>query len=426
MEPDADAEVGNRGGKTKEDWLVVHAQDSIESLKNQVEEMEALSVALSTCLDNLAEEVTVCHGLLLTDTAAGASLASHVKFLKDLTEERADALDLYQEKWTHAEQEWLLYASRVGHSCDDANGRIDLLPTQAYNTTGSMSNDNHVNANQKATTRDSSSGQTEEEEKEWKKKELMGQLANKRQKVKKLRASITDLAEELSSNLEQVERRGLSGGINLTRTLRLELREVEFQLAQAKSGEAICRTKLRQLKKTHINSTNIAGGKNNSKNTPPPAVMEDDTTSTLGNSAVEESDSTEEEEEETTPYVQVETGEEELEEQASEGEERGGNDSPVSHSSSTVESFEQVSIQDGIGDDIIPENKGDEMETEYDMSAAIASGNSVALTIRGPGKRGYLSFGLWELLGRIIGFGSESARKSAHQIHQSSSPVMIV
>jgi hypothetical protein len=375
---DADGAVSNRNGKAKEDWLVVHAQDSMESLKNQVEEMEALSVALSTCLDNLAEEVTVCHGLLLTDTAAGASLASHVKFLKDLTEERTDALDLYQEKWTHAEQEWLLYASRVGHSSHDANGRIDLLPTQAYNTTGSISNDNihddEHTTNQKATTQDSSSGQTEEEEEQWKKKELMGQLANKTQKVKKLRASITDLAEELSSNLEQVERRGLSGGINLTRTLRLELREVEFQLAQAKSGEAICRTKLRQLKKSHINST-----KNNGKNTPSPAVMDDNTTLTCGNSAVEESDSTEEEE--TTPYVQVETGEEELEEQASEGEERGGNDSPVSHSSSTVESFEQVSIQDIIGDDIIPDNEGDEMETE-DVSATIASGNSVALTIR--------------------------------------------
>eukprot|EP00978_Attheya_sp_CCMP212_P028802 scaffold100484_cov24-Attheya_sp.AAC.1 len=192
-----------------------------------------------------------------------------------------------------------------------------------------MSNNKHVNANQKATTRDSSSsisllsGQTKEEEEEWKKKELMGQLANKTQKVKKLRASITDLAEELSSNLEQVERRGLSGGINLTRTLRLELREVEFQLAQAKSGEAICRTKLRQLKKNHINST-----KNNSKNTPPPAAMDDDNTSTLGNSVAEEYVSMEEEEEETTPYVQVETGEEEVEEQALEGEERGGNDSP--------------------------------------------------------------------------------------------------
>jgi len=59
--------------------------------------------------------------------------------------------------------------------------------------------------------------------------------------VRKLRASIADLSEENARDLVEVEKRGLSGGIKLVRSLREELREVEFQLSEAKSGTAACR-----------------------------------------------------------------------------------------------------------------------------------------------------------------------------------------
>merc|ERR1712176_1004718 len=66
--------------------FVVHRPDSEETipqLKNRLDELDSLSMALSTCLDNLAEEVSVCHGLLLMGGGASA-LASHVRSLRAL------------------------------------------------------------------------------------------------------------------------------------------------------------------------------------------------------------------------------------------------------------------------------------------------------------------------------------------------------
>ena len=40
-------------------------QETVLKLNNQLDEFESLSEAVSSCLDNLAEEVSVCHRLLL-------------------------------------------------------------------------------------------------------------------------------------------------------------------------------------------------------------------------------------------------------------------------------------------------------------------------------------------------------------------------
>lgn len=52
------------------------------------------------------------------------------------------------------------------------------------------------------------------------------------------------MSEESARDLKEVERRGLSGGIDLVRNLREEIREVEFQLAEAKSLDATCQAKI--------------------------------------------------------------------------------------------------------------------------------------------------------------------------------------
>jgi hypothetical protein len=65
--------------------------------------------------------------------------------------------------------------------------------------------------------------------------------------VRKLRASIADLSEESARDLVEVERRGLSGGINLVRGLREELRDVEFQLSEANSMNAACQAKIQMI-----------------------------------------------------------------------------------------------------------------------------------------------------------------------------------
>jgi hypothetical protein len=52
------------------------------------------------------------------------------------------------------------------------------------------------------------------------------------------------LGEESGRDLEEVERRGLSGGINLVRGLREELRDLDFSINEAKSMGATCKAKI--------------------------------------------------------------------------------------------------------------------------------------------------------------------------------------
>jgi hypothetical protein len=74
--------------------FVVHrpAGETVPQLNNRLDELDSLAAALSTCLDNLAEEVSVCHGLLLLGGGASA-LASHVKSLKALKSEKQIQLE---------------------------------------------------------------------------------------------------------------------------------------------------------------------------------------------------------------------------------------------------------------------------------------------------------------------------------------------
>jgi hypothetical protein len=65
--------------------------------------------------------------------------------------------------------------------------------------------------------------------------------------TRKLRASIADLSEENSRDMEEVERRGLEGGINLVRGLREELRDVEFQLVEIRSLTITYRAKISMI-----------------------------------------------------------------------------------------------------------------------------------------------------------------------------------
>ena len=76
----------------------------IPHLINRLDEFESLASALSTCLDNLAEEVSVCHGLLLMGGGASA-LASHVKSLKALKHRKTEELDLTLVEWQASENE---------------------------------------------------------------------------------------------------------------------------------------------------------------------------------------------------------------------------------------------------------------------------------------------------------------------------------
>ena len=88
-------------------------EDSLSELVNRIDELESLAKALSSCLDNLAEEVSVCHGLLLMGGGASA-LASHVRSLKNLKENKSAELDRLEEAWENSEDELAYWVKESG------------------------------------------------------------------------------------------------------------------------------------------------------------------------------------------------------------------------------------------------------------------------------------------------------------------------
>ena len=87
--------------------------ETVPQLRNRLDELESLASALSTCLDNLAEEVSVCHGLLLLGGGA-STLASHVKSLKALKEQKLQQLEDSQLECQRVEQELFDLADSIG------------------------------------------------------------------------------------------------------------------------------------------------------------------------------------------------------------------------------------------------------------------------------------------------------------------------
>ena len=190
-------------------------ENDVTILTNRLEELESLASALSACLDNLAEEVSVCHGLLLLG-GGGSALASHVRSLKDLMSRRKEELQGYSDKWNRAEEDVEILIEKCG-----VNETL-LQNSQLFRRQSSRVFPKEPLQLQA----------------------LIGACENK---VRKLRASIADMSEENATAIVEVEKKGLSGGINLVRGLREELRELEFQLSTAKSGEAACRVKIQLL-----------------------------------------------------------------------------------------------------------------------------------------------------------------------------------
>lgn len=207
---------------------------TVPLLINRLDELESLATALSTCLDNLAEEVSVCHGLLLLGGGASA-LAAHVKSLKTLQEQKRILLFQAQQELDHAEHELVDLVRSSGPIGQEV---IALAPTMflrpEYSRAESFRNkDDNRNDNDED---DSSQRQ-----------QLLAQIAASENKILKLRASIADLSEENAKEMEQVERRGLTGGINLVRTLREELRDLDYQCSETKNRLATCRAQIAMI-----------------------------------------------------------------------------------------------------------------------------------------------------------------------------------
>lgn len=345
---DAQGQPAHPGALEKRGSRVIDRGEpqSVTQLSNRLYELESLSQALSISLDGLAEEVSVCNGLLLMGGGASA-LASHVRSLKATKEDRFAELERMETAWENAEDELAYWIREGGPEAARISAEVAARPVDKLRRQSSL-----VAA-------------TTPEEQEAQLRQLKAQVAASEHKIRKLRASIADLSEVCARDLAEVEKRGLSGGITLVRGLREELREIDFQLSEAKNGDATCRTKIRMIQ-SHINDSRKSAPEsadNGHEPTKPP-----DTSSNSAPSQPADFKAHEAEQTAAAPEVSPPS-----------------NDSPVPAA----------------------DLNGAQSESER-----VLTGQSTAIAIRHGGAQGFFPLSLWQILLRIIGFGDESPTRS--------------
>lgn len=190
------------------------------------------------------------------------------------------------------------------------------------------------------------------------------------------------MSEESSRGLKEVERRGLSGGIDLVRNLRDELRDVDFKLSETKSLNATCRAKI-GLIYSRINPHQKVAADTPFSSPTKDQKWEESTTSSI-----------EEDFESVTITPPSSTA-------------------PQNH---TIERPGKV----------VKKPKGGKAASEK-----IATGDSQALAVKPPGNQGYFKVDLWQVLLRIIGMHRAADRRAIEvlakqQKTKSSAHVMIV
>jgi hypothetical protein len=152
-------------------------KETVPQLRNRLDELESLAGALSTCLDNLAEEVSVCHGLLLLGGGATA-LASHVKSLKLLKEQKLEQLAESREECLQAERELVDLALSAGKVGEDI---LNISTSKLDFHFMRRDDESRINFNDK-----NEPTADDEHESEDEKRDLLAQIAATEHKVREL------------------------------------------------------------------------------------------------------------------------------------------------------------------------------------------------------------------------------------------------
>jgi hypothetical protein len=342
---------------------------TVSLLVNRLDELESLAMALSTCLDSLAEEVSVCHGLLLMGGGASA-LAAHVKSLKTLQAQRREQLEAAQLELENSELE----LGQAIHVSGSIGEEVAALASSTV-LRQQVEVRNHA---------------FEESDSDLKKRQhLLAQIAASENKIMKLRASIADLSEENVKEMEQVEQRGLLGGINLVRNLRDELRDLEYQWSSTKNRTATCRAQIGM-----IHSRMPKSDPKEPRYPSQLAVNKDE--------VVESEDG---QDESTTQQV---------DERKSQGS------SPVRGESKLVElttingdATKLVTVPPKAATPERPPAKAIPGRAKTKVTSdRISSGDSQAIVVRPPGNRGFFPLDLWQVLLRIVGFNHAAAKRA--------------
>lgn len=196
------------------------------------------------------------------------------------------------------------------------------------------------------------------------------------QQTRKLRTSIADLSEESSRCLKEVEQRGLSGGIDLVRTLRDELRDVDFKLSETKTMIATCRTKISMI------NARMKPQEENMK----PQEAEQDEAPVAATPPTKQTSQANWEESTTSSIIEDD-----------------------------LESIVMSPPPSFVAQNVVVEKPGKIVKIPKEGKSAsekIATGDSQALAVRAPGNQGYFKVDLWQVILRIIGLHRAADRRA--------------
>jgi len=357
-------------------------------LEKKLRESKVLAESLSVVLDNLAEEVSLTRGLLYQhgDTSNSA-LLFQVRTLKETRGAVEDDISDWQGRLAGRAVELKM----VLHWWRRKGGKDDDFNYDDFNS--------YFDVDERTTTAVKdfilstvASGQSLKEQSV----EMTNQIALCESKIRKLRSSIADLAEENSRNLEEVERQGLGGAVSLSRKLKEEVKESEYKLQDIKRREAAYGAKI-QMIRSQLESSNNKDAK--------PSTMERNMTSEV---MVEHQESRIVHEE-FQPLI-TNNDEHSFEVISRDEIERNENDLPPLDDEEGDEDEEVY--EDDCNYEIESYSESDDDDIPH--SDAIKSGKSSAIVEREEGgSSSLLSSKIWDLLLRIVGLGSKAIKETA-------------
>ena len=204
-----------------------------------IQENENLIPALTSCRDDLAEETSACQNILRDVQASGGrgglssqSLLDLVHSLKEKRRDLEESVESWRNAWEEREDELEFFWEEVmNDEWREHLTQLGVLDDLTDATTMAVIHEDSVSLD-----------------------ELTRRFCEVDKHVNTLRSSIASLAGECARYQSEVESAGLSGALSLTKSLREEVKEMEKQLFDAKSGEEMCRRKLELIQDQLTNS----------------------------------------------------------------------------------------------------------------------------------------------------------------------------
>ena len=389
--------------------------EGLVSLQNRYEELDALCRSLSACLDNVAEEVSVGAGLLLSSNGSGGAqaLASHVRTVKHQREQLLDEYERYQETYQNSLDELLYYIQQYNIKYKNTlNGtypaeiRVDDIDDwwqeniktlrRGVNLTKPVSEtlDGSTNAASPGTMDDTVNDNNNNDEQRVKEQHMITQIMILETKIRRIRATISDLSDDNQRNQDEIERRQLMVGLQYIRTLRNEIRDVEYQIYELKQYDIDCRNKIRTIQ-NHLSLSTVP-------NRPP---EKSNTVTTTGSSdlndkrlVVSSEPITVQNGKETRVVNSMVMDQLELDDHELQPTEKR----PITASNPSK-------FQHNTNDD-----ENDTTRRDY----------TTTMVVHGP-TRGFLSLNLWQILLRIIGMGGGGGGRNGGTNYSSNNSTMI-